>query len=259
MLKYEIIRIILLIIGIILFAWFFLPVLVTRNFNIGAVTGTAVGVLLIIYAFWFHKINSFIASGWRTTGGRIAEILLLIVCAAIISLAAATSAAMIKAASTSAPPGSTCIVLGARVYQDRPSTAMKSRLDAAYDYLISNPDSACIVSGGQGKNEPCTESSVMYSYLVQKGIDPDRIYQEDRSTDTQENLIFSKAVIEENDLNPTVVLATDGYHEYRALKYAERAGLEAGSVPAHTVWWLFPTGAVREMYGILEMWFLKDN
>lgn len=243
--------------GIILFLWFFLPLLVTRNPNIGALTGIGISVLLIVYGIWQKPIHRLVSMLWKTTGGRILEILLLVICAAILSLAAATSVAMISGASKTAEPGSTVIVLGARVYENRVSTAMAGRLNAAIQYLKENPDSVCIVSGGQGKNEPVTEASMMYQYLENHGIPKERIYLEDRSTDTDENLRFSKEIIEKNGLNPVVGLATDGYHEYRALKYAQKHELTAGAIPATTAWWLFPTSVIREMYGILEQWFLK--
>ena len=250
-------KILCIISGSILFLWCMVPILVTHNPNIGALTGCGLGLLLIAYGIWFRQINDLAAAGWKTIGGKIVEILLLIVCAGILALAVSCSAAMVSAASQKAAPDSTVIVLGARVYENRVSTALAGRLKAACSYLEKYPDSVCIVSGGQGRNEPCTEASVMYAYLIQHGIAPGRIYQEDQSTDTRENLAFSKRIIESENLNPVVALATDGYHEYRALRYAAETGLEAGAVPAATVWWLFPSSVIREMYGILEQWFLN--
>ena len=255
--SFAIIKTILLIIGILFFLWFLIPAIVTFHFHIGALTGMGLSLLLIIYGLWGRQINHLIASGWKSVGGKIIEILLLVICAVIIALAAACTTAMIRGVSGTPEPGSTMIVLGARVYGDRVSLTMQKRLDAAIEFLRDNPDSVCIVSGGQGKNETATEASVMYQYLVDHGIDPSRIYQEDESTDTQENLSYSKKIIEENDLIETVALATDGYHAYRAERYAQQAGLEAETVPAKTVWWLFPTSVIREMYGILEQWILK--
>ena len=46
------------------------------------------------------------------------------------------------------------IVLGAQVRKDGPSPVLKYRLDKAVEYLNENPDTVCIVSGGQGSNEP---------------------------------------------------------------------------------------------------------
>ena len=58
------------------------------------------------------------------------------------------------------------IVLGAQVYKNGPSPVLKFRLDKAYEYLSANPETRCIVTGGQGSNEPFTEASCMADYLV---------------------------------------------------------------------------------------------
>ena len=50
------------------------------------------------------------------------------------------------------------IVLGAQVHKDRPSVVLKYRLDRAAEYLRDNPETICIVSGGQGNNEPYAEA-----------------------------------------------------------------------------------------------------
>ena len=249
-------RIIFIVLGIIVLLWFLIPVPLTGTVNIGTVTGVVIGALLLVYGIWQPQINKLIASGWHTTGGRIVEIVLLVVAAGIIGLAVATSVAMISGASGTPKPGSTVIVLGARVYGDRASLSMKGRLDAALEYLNENPESVCIVSGGQGDNETATEASVMKAYLLEHGIAGDRIYMEDESTDTQENLKYSKRIIDEQGLPEHVALATNDYHAYRAEKYAQREGIEAEVIPAPTIWWLWPTSVVREMYGILEQWLL---
>ena len=62
------------------------------------------------------------------------------------------------------------------------------------DYLQANPASVVIVSGGQGAYETVSEASAMALWLTKKGVDSSRIYLEDRSTDTQENLIFSSTI-----------------------------------------------------------------
>jgi len=250
-------RIILIILGIIVVLWFMLPVPVTGTVNIGTVTGLGIGALLLIYGIWQPSINRLIARLWHTVGGRIAEICILAIAAVILGLAIACSAAMISGVSGEAKSGSTVIVLGARVYGDRVSRALKGRLDAAIEYLNDNPDSPCIVSGGQGKNEIVSEASVMYRYLTENGIAKDRIYMEDASTDTLENLKYSRKILEEQKLPEEVALATNDYHAYRAKQYARREGLTAEVIPAPTIWWLWPTSIVREMYGILEQWFLN--
>ena len=60
------------------------------------------------------------------------------------------------------------IVLGAQVRENGPSTILRYRLDAAISYLQENPETICIVSGGQGVNEPFSEAEGMLNYLVSK-------------------------------------------------------------------------------------------
>lgn len=269
--------------------WFILPTFITHGINIGTLTGIGLGLAALSYGIWMRPVNSFICTAWHTGIGKIIEIVLLIVCTAILTLAVMCSACMIRACTTGTISGSnvdlaestyaysetgsmegsanelaadpdesrTVIVLGARVYENRLSTALKYRLDAAYEYLISHPLSACIVTGGQGDNEPCTEASLMYAYLIERGIDKSRIYIEDESTDTVENIRYSMKIIKENTLNDHVAIVTSDYHVYRSLTYAEREGLDAVGVPSATQWWIYPVSVVREMYGILEQWFLK--
>ena len=80
------------------------------------------------------------------------------------------------------------VVLGCGVFPDgRLTLSLMKRLNSAYDYLIAHPDTICIVSGGQGPNEPTTEAYSMAQYLLEKGIPEERIIQEDKSTSTNEN------------------------------------------------------------------------
>ena len=71
------------------------------------------------------------------------------------------------------------VVLGAQVRADGPSVILKYRLDAAADYLKKNPGTVCIVTGGQGYNEPYPEAVGMKDYLVQQGIEEERILTEE--------------------------------------------------------------------------------
>ena len=251
------IRRILAIIGFVLFAWFLIPGFLTGTFNIGTWTGIIVSLALIIYGLFGGWINMLIRLIWKGIVGKIFLMIIVIALLGIFALACATTLSMVKGSNRAPKPGATVIVLGCRVYDDHISLSLKSRLDAAIEFLNDNPTSACIVSGGQGENETRTEASAMYEYLVDKGISADRIYVEDQSKDTHENLLFSKAIMEREGLKAESAIVTNDYHIYRALKISEKYGYDAGAIPAPTLWWLFPTNYVREMYGILEMWFLK--
>ncbi len=116
------------------------------------------------------------------------------------------------------------IVLGAHVRPDGPCRSLRFRLDTAYQYLMKNPDAICIVSGGKGDNEPCTEAKAMARYLKRKGIAKDRILLEEHSRSTLENLRFSLRLLPAE--NPSVGIVTNYYHIPRSLLMAKDLGLK---------------------------------
>ena len=91
------------------------------------------------------------------------------------------------------------------------------------DCLDEHPDAVIIASGGQGKGEPISEAQSIRDELVARGVDPGRIRLEDRSTSTQENMAFSKALIDSPDA--AVGIVTNNYHIWRSMRLARRAGL----------------------------------
>ena len=87
------------------------------------------------------------------------------------------------------------IVLGAGVNGTEPSLSLYNRLAASENWLREHPNSVAVLSGGQGQNEQISEAECMYRWLVNQGIDASRIFKEEKSTSTEENIVFSKAVI----------------------------------------------------------------
>ena len=130
------------------------------------------------------------------------------------------------------------IVLGAGVNGTVPSLSLRERLDAAYDYMLANPDAICIVSGGQGRGEDITEALCMYNDLTGKGIDPERVWMEDKATSTRENIAYSLALIEEKTGHrpETAGLLSSEYHLFRAGLFAREQNLTAVGIPAKTSW-----------------------
>ena len=143
------------------------------------------------------------------------------------------------------------IVLGAQMKPAGPSAVLKFRLDAAYDYLTANENTLVVVSGGQGANEPCTEAQGMYDYLVGRGIAPERILMEDKSTDTSENIAFSAEVIGGTDKDVGIV--TNNFHVFRGVMLARHAGFEnACGISARSNIYFQPNNLVREFFGIVK-------
>lgn len=151
------------------------------------------------------------------------------------------------------PANTPAVVLGARAINDKPGTQLSERLDAAYDYLIANPEAKCIVTGGLQHDCTLPQGTVMKEYLVSKGIAPDRIIEENEAWDTNENFEFSKKLLEEYNLGTEIALVTSEYHQYRSQLRAKQYGLTTYSVPSKThYWWILPQSYIREMIGVLE-------
>ena len=61
--------------------------------------------------------------------------------------------------------------------------------------MEENPETKAVLSGGKGDGESITEAQAMCNYLVEHGIDRERLILEEKSTNTTENLKFSLGII----------------------------------------------------------------
>jgi len=128
------------------------------------------------------------------------------------------------------------LVLGAKVNPNGPSVSLWDRINGAYLYLEEHPDVIAVLSGGQGSDEPITEAECMYRELALLGIDPQRLWREEKSTSTWENLNFSLALIEEKTgQRPTKLgVLSSEYHLFRTSLQAKEFGVEFVGIPAKT-------------------------
>jgi len=137
------------------------------------------------------------------------------------------------------------IVLGAQMKENGPSNILKARLDRAIEYLEENPVTKVIVSGGQGSDELVSEAEGMKTYLVQKGIEPERIIMEDSSVNTKQNLKFSSEYI--NIEEEAVGIVTSNFHIYRSIKLARKQGYaNVCGIAAESKLGLLPANMLRE-------------
>ena len=160
---------------------------------------------------------------------------------------------------TENPTAPTLVVLGAGLDGDRPSLTLIARLQTALEYLNENPHAVAVVTGGQGAYETVTEASAMAKWLTQKGVDPSRIYLEDLSTDTRENLRNARALMEQEGLSQPIAVVSNSFHLYRARILAEKAGFEevqtlSAPVPKVPLRWLTASVYLREYCSILLLY-----
>lgn len=131
------------------------------------------------------------------------------------------------------------MLLGNQVVgKDTPSPLMLERTDRAVEYLKENEDCFVVVCGGITTDEQIiSESALMEKILTEKGVNPDRIILEDKSTTTFENFEFAKEVIEKqsgkNIEDVDVAFLSSDYHIHRASVIADHFGFnDIGKVNA---------------------------
>lgn len=155
------------------------------------------------------------------------------------------------------PGADYCIVLGAQWKTTGPSEVLRRRLDRVIAYLMYNPDTKVIVSGGKGGNEPIAEADGMREYLMRAGIGEERILVEDASSNTFENLVFSAGLLDKG--KDRVVIVTNNFHMFRALGIAKKQGYaNVEGLAASTTMGMEPNNLLREFFGVVKD-FLVGN
>lgn len=155
------------------------------------------------------------------------------------------------------PGADVCIILGAQMKESGPSDVLQRRLDKALEYLLENPDTLVVVSGGQGSNEPVSEAQGMRDYLAARGIAGERILMEDASTSTWENLDYSARLIDKSE--DDVVIVTNNFHVFRAVSIAKKQGYHTvQGMAASTHRGNLINNLLREFLGVLKD-FLVGN
>ena len=219
----------------------------------------ALGLILIILALFSALLRKKAPRVYKwLSRTMICGILIIGVLSAIASIQILS-----KYFNDDAPDGAVMVVLGcglSPVNHTTPSLMLARRLVAANDYLADNPETVCIVSGGQGPDEYVSEAQAMADWLIRRGINPDRIILEDTSTSTYENIAFTKRIIEERRLfggadEVGLIVVTDGFHQFRAQRIAEAQGFTCYTLSSKAPAGLIAYYWLREICGIvLQVW-----
>ncbi|MBR0419652.1 MAG: YdcF family protein [Erysipelotrichaceae bacterium] len=157
------------------------------------------------------------------------------------------------------------IVLGCGLMKDGSLTPLlKGRVDRALQFYnnqkkLTGKELTFIPSGGQGPDEVISESEAMKRYLLSQGIKEELIVKEDKSGTTEENMAFSKKIIEELDPEADVAFSTTNYHVFRAGLFARRVKMRAQGVGAKTKWYFMINATVREFVGLLTRHIGKQS
>jgi uncharacterized SAM-binding protein YcdF (DUF218 family) len=124
------------------------------------------------------------------------------------------------------PPDAVIVVLGYALNADGTMHAtLLQRLEVALVLARAQPASRLMVSGGQPRAN-VTEADLMMRWLVEHGIDRDRIFIEDKSKDTVGNVLNVAALVRRHGAG-AVALVTSASHMRRARTILEDALLQS--------------------------------
>ena len=149
------------------------------------------------------------------------------------------------------------IVLGAGLRPDgRVPPLLASRLErgrqvwAALDRRAGDFRPMLIVSGGKGDDERMPEASAMASYLIARGFPPELLLLEDQSRSTEENLVLSKAIMDQLRPGARVTVVTSDFHAFRAALLARRLGIRGQVTGARVAGYYRPSAVLREFAAV---------
>ena len=149
------------------------------------------------------------------------------------------------------------IVLGCAIRRDgTPTPLLRGRLERALRFARAQEAQTgrapiFVLSGGQGADETVSEAECMRRWLAEQGVPAERMLLEDRSTDTAENMAFSKELIFARNPQARVAFSTNKFHVFRSGIKARRVKLRAVGMGCKSKWYFWPNAAVREFVGLL--------
>lgn len=244
--KLTILKVILLLAGSSALAYYLVIVSMLgfrKDFSLFWIAGAAGSFGLLALLSYMGKMQ------WKGLGRF--SILVYIIIGIVVLFFAVMETIIVKVGYSKPDNGADyVIVLGAQVNGTRVSQALKHRLDAAYSYAMENESAKIIVSGGQGQGEDVTEAEAMFDYLVARGIASERIIKEEQSTNTNENIMYSKEMMEHADY---VVVVTNRFHLYRGTGIAKKQlSQKVEGLGAKTGNALFLNYYVREAFAVVK-------
>lgn len=140
------------------------------------------------------------------------------------------------------------VVLGAAVWDGKPSPAFKERLDVAVSLYEQQLTQRFVCTGGTPGGEP-PEAAVCASYLTAHGVPSRAIIQETASRSTWENLTNARALLQAEGTTKILVV-THGFHLKRALIQATDLGFEPYGAPVQIKPINLPYYVAREVMAI---------
>jgi len=135
------------------------------------------------------------------------------------------------------PSADAIVVLGAAQYDGRPSAIYRARLEHAVDLYNQKLAPVIVFTGGNTPGDRFTEGASGARWAVKQGVPAVAALVEDSSRSTYQNLAGAKRALAQRphaDRRLRVVVVSDPFHMYRAVRQARDLGLEAYPSPTRS-------------------------
>lgn len=257
----NITRALLLIIGLVLTVDCTL-LIAADQINFGTVVPFLIGIIFIVHAAFWSKIQNLLSRHqylrrvWNTLWAGFGIWLLSFIVFAF------TLHSHIKQDNELVQSVDAIIILGGGIQGGIPTPTLASRLDTAVPLIEEQPEAIVITSGGVGIGETRSEGEAMAQYLYAlHGIPLENIYQEKKSTSTEENFLFSQQILADKgiSLDDPIAIVTSDFHIPRSKAIAEKQGY------THIVTLASPTPLAtrynswfREYFAYISGWILGE-
>jgi uncharacterized SAM-binding protein YcdF (DUF218 family) len=153
---------------------------------------------------------------------------------------------------TSGESADAAIVLGAAIYNDAPSPVFQERINHAINLYESGRVKFLIFTGGFGAGEKWSEAAVGRNYAIGKGVPAERIFIEEESRTTFQNLYFAREIMRRDELKSALIVS-DPLHIKRATTMARDLEIE-NAFPSPT-----PTSRIISFNKKLEFLFQETR
>jgi len=238
-----------------------IALMLTGLLNFGVVLPAAIGATFLALSWRWHAVARWRAANTRHQWLWRAGWMIFFAWLATVAVFFHTIHREIAASAPGRAAAKAIVILGSGSPHCVASPTLAARLDEGMTLARQMPSAPVVVSGGVGFSEPCSEADIMADFLVARGMAPGRLIREDRSTSTDENLRFSRPLLERDGVSAAdpIVVVTSDFHLMRATRIARKAGF--GTVygaGAATPLYVRYNAWLREYFADISGWVLGE-
>jgi len=153
------------------------------------------------------------------------------------------------------------VVLGSSTPNGKASPTLAMRWEKTLALAQLYPRAIVVVSGGKDVGQILTEAQVMGEYLRKGSLQHARLVQEEASSSTYENLLFTRRLLLQKGLgeDPRLIVITSDFHTLRARWIANRVGLnQLRMAAAPTPLYLRYNAWLREYFAFVSGWIFRE-